>query len=295
MTLTAIPGVKVGHWTDPEGRTGCTVVVLPEPNVTGVEVRGGAPGTRETDLLAVGSRIERVQAILLTGGSAFGLAAADGVMRELAVDGRGHQTPASRVPLVPAAVVFDLPLDGGGIRPGPDEGAAAYRAATAEPVAMGLVGAGTATSAAKWRGFEFKVPTGIGSAVAETADGGLVGALVVLNPVGDVFTLEGEPLTGGSPVPPPPALLPRPLVNTTLVVVASTSSFTRAALTHLEIRAHDAVGACIRPSHTRYDGDVVFATACGSEPGDLDLAAEAAFVATGRAIEAAVRASCPPS
>jgi L-aminopeptidase/D-esterase-like protein len=291
MTLTAIPGVQVGHWTDPEARTGCTVVVLPEPNVTTVEARGGAPGTRETDLLAVGSRIDQVQAILLTGGSAFGLAAADGVMRELAVDGRGHQTPVARVPLVPAAVVFDLPLDGGGIRPGPDEGASAYRAASNAPVAMGRVGAGAATSAAKWRGFELRVPTGIGSAVVDSGDEHRVGALVVLNPVGDVFSLEGESLTGGAPVPPFPALLPRPLVNTTLVVVATSSRFTRAELIHLRIRAHDAIGACIRPSHTRYDGDVVFVSACGSDPGDVDLAAEAAFVATGRAIEAAVRAS----
>ena len=291
MTLTAIPGVAVGHWTDAELRTGCTVVVLPEPNVTAVEVRGGAPGTRETDLLAVGSRIEQVQAILLTGGSAFGLSAADGVMRELLADGRGHQTPVTRVPLVPAAVVFDIPLEGNGVRPGPEEGAAAYRAATPDPVEMGRVGAGAGTSSAKWRGFEFKVPTGIGSAVADTADARLVGVLVVLNPVGDVFTLEGESLTGGTPIPPSPALLPRPLVNTTLVVVATNSAFTRAELTHLKIRAHDAVGACIRPSHTRYDGDVVFVSSCGDEIGDLDLAAEATFVATGRAIEAAVKAS----
>jgi L-aminopeptidase/D-esterase-like protein len=291
MTLTSITGIRVGHWTDPDGRTGCTVVVLPEPNVTAVEVRGGAPGTRETDLLAVGSRIEQVQAILLTGGSAFGLGAADGIMAELLADGRGHQTPVLRVPLVPSAVVFDVPMDGGGIRPGPEEGALAYRAATSDPVVMGLVGAGTATSAAKWRGFEFKVPTGVGSAVAGTPDGRLVGALVVLNPVGDVFSLEGESLTGGAAVPPAPALMPRPLVNTTLVVVAVDAAFTRAELTTLKIRAHDAVGACIRPAHTRYDGDVVFVSACGTESGDLDLAAEAAFVATGRAIEAAVRSS----
>jgi L-aminopeptidase/D-esterase-like protein len=291
MTLTAIPGLRVGHWTDPERRTGCTVVVLPEPNVTTVEVRGGAPGTRETDLLAVGSRIEQVQAILLTGGSAFGLAAADGVVRELETDGRGHQTPVVRVPLVPAAVVFDLSPEGEGIRPGPEQGAAAYRAATSDPVPMGRVGAGAATSSAKWRGFELRVPTGVGSAVTDTGDGHIVAALVVLNPVGDVFTLEGESLTGGSMVPGPPAQLPRPLVNTTLVVVAGSSSFTRAELVQVRIRAHDAIGACIRPSHTRYDGDVVFVSACGKTPGDLDLGAEAAFVATGRAIEAAVRAS----
>lgn len=295
MTLTSIAGVRVGHWTDQENRTGCTVVVLPEPNVTAVEVRGGAPGTRETDLLAVGTRVDQVQAILLTGGSAFGLAAADGVVRELLADGRGHPTPAGRVPIVPGAVVFDLRLDGGGRRPGPEEGAAAYRAATTDPVRMGLVGAGTGTSAAKWRGFEFLKRTGIGSATVETPDGFSVGALVVLNPVGDVFSLEGESLTGGSPVPPPPAVPPQTLrsatINTTLVVIATTAAASRAELTRMAIRSHDAIGACIRPAHTRFDGDVVFVSACGTERGDVDLAAEAAFVATGRAIEAGVRES----
>lgn len=288
-TITAVPGIAVGHWTDPERRTGCTVVVLPEPNVTTVEVRGGAPGTRETDLLAAGMRVEQVQAILLTGGSAFGLAAAEGVVRELAADGRGHPTPVTPVPIVPAAVVFDLgdPV----FYPGPDQGAEAYRAASTQAVVQGRIGAGTATSSAKWRGFEFLIKTGLGSAIASTSDGRLVGALVVLNPVGDVFSLEGESLTGGDPVPGPPGIPPRPATNTTLVVVATDAALPRTGLARLTIRAHDAIGACIRPSHTRFDGDLVFATAVGSELGDLDLAAEAAFVATGRAIEAAVAAS----
>lgn len=295
MTITSIPGVRVGHWTDQENRTGCTVVVLPEPNVTTVEVRGGAPGTRETDLLAVGMRVEQVQAILLTGGSAFGLAAADGVVRELLKEGRGHPTPAGPVPIVPGAVVFDLPLEGGGRRPGPEEGAEAYRAATSDPTTMGLVGAGTGTSAAKWRGFEYLIRTGIGSAVVDTPDGFKVAALVVLNPVGDLFTLEGEALTGGFPVPPPPGIPPSAvntaMTNTTLVVVATNTAMTRAELTRLAIRSHDAIGVCVRPAHTRFDGDAVFVSACGTGRGDVDLAAEAAFVATGKAIEAGVRES----
>jgi L-aminopeptidase/D-esterase-like protein len=265
-------------------------VVLPEPNVTTVEVRGGAPGTRETDLLGVGMRVEQAQAILLTGGSAFGLAAADGVMAGLLARGRGHPTPAGPVPIVPAAVVFDLPLDGSGRRPGRDAGAAALSAASAGSVAMGRIGAGSGTSAAKWRGFEHLVHTGVGSSAVSTPDGAVVAALVVLNPVGDVFTLEGEPLTGGSPVPPPPALPPLPISNTTLVVCATDGAFSRADLTRLAVRAHDAIGACVRPSHTRFDGDVVFVSSCGSTTTDLDLAAEAAFVAVGRAIEASVKA-----
>lgn len=291
MTLTAIAGVKVGHWTDPEMRTGCTVVVLPEPNVTGVDVRGGAPGTRETDLLGVGMRVEQVQAILLTGGSAFGLAAADGVVRELLEDGRGHPTPATPVPIVPAAVVFDLPLEGGGVRPGPEQGALAYRAASADEVTMGRVGAGASTSCAKWRGFDLRVMTGIGSAAVPTPDGHLVAALVVMNPVGDVFSLDGRSLTGGDPIPGPPAPPPWAGTNTTLVSVVTDVAMSRAELTRLGIRAHDAIGACVRPAHTRFDGDVVFMTAVGTEPGDVDLAAEAAFVACGLAIEKAVSAS----
>ena len=288
-TITAVGGVGVGHWTDPELRSGCTVVVLPEPNVTTVEVRGGAPGTRETDLLASGRRVEQVQAILLTGGSAFGLAAADGVVKELLLDGRGHPTPVTPVPIVPAAVVFDLGPEI--FHPGPDQGAAAYRAASTEPVVQGRVGAGAATSSAKWRGFEHLVFTGIGSAVVATPDGHLVGALVVLNPVGDVFSLAGESLTGGDPIPGPPGIPPRPGTNTTLVVLATDSGLGRPGLGWLAIRAHDALGACIRPTHTRFDGDLVFASAVGLVDGDIDLAAEAAFVATGEAIAAAVRSS----
>lgn len=288
-TITAIAGVRVGHWTHSEAPTGCTVVVLPEPNVTTVEVRGGAPGTRETALLAVGMRVEQVQAILLTGGSAFGLAAADGVMTELAREGRGHPTPAGPVPIVPGAVVFDLALDGDSPKPDALSGASAYLAASSDPVEMGRVGAGAGTSAAKWRGFEHLVYTGIGSAVTETPDGHLVGALVVLNPVGDVFTLEGESLTGGDPVPGPPGIRPQPVTSTVLAVIITDAAMSRAELTRLAIRSHDAVGACVRPAHTRFDGDVVFVSAVGTERGDVDLAAEAAFVATGRAIEAGVR------
>jgi L-aminopeptidase/D-esterase-like protein len=291
VTLTAIAGVKVGHWTDPELRTGCTVIVLPEPNVTGVDVRGGAPGTRETDLLGVGMRVEQVQAILLTGGSAFGLAAAEGVVRELLEDGRGHPTPATPVPIVPAAVVFDLPLDGGGVRPGPEEGALAYRAAASTEVTMGRVGAGASTSSGKWRGFELRVMTGIGSAAVTTPDGHLVAALAVMNPVGDVFGLDGRSLTGGDPIPGPPAPPPWAGTNTTLISVVTDAAMSRAELTRLGIRAHDAIGACVRPAHTRFDGDVVFMTGVGLDRGDIDLAAEGAFVATGLAIEAAVTAS----
>lgn len=289
-TITAVPGVEVGHWSDLEAGTGCTVVVFPEPNIASAEVRGAAPGSRETALLEHGMRVEQIQAILLTGGSAFGLAAADGVVRGLEADGRGHVTPVARVPIVPAAVVFDLKLEGGGVRPGPAQGEAAYRAASPQPVTSGLIGAGTGTTVAKWRGFEHMRPGGLGSST-RTAGEATVGALVVLNAVGDVFTIEGEPLTGGPHEPGPPAPFPEAISNTTLVVLATDAAMTRSTLSRLAVRSHDALAVCIRPVHTRFDGDIVFAVSCGGLEGDVEALAEAAFGATAAAVESAVRAS----
>jgi L-aminopeptidase/D-esterase-like protein len=289
-TITAVPGVTVGHWSDHEARTGCTVVVFPEPNVASAEVRGAAPGSRETALLEHGMRVEQIQAILLTGGSAFGLAAADGVVRGLEADGRGHLTPVARVPIVPAAVVFDLQPGEDSVRPGPDHGELAYRAANNEPVPAGLLGAGTGTTVAKWRGLENMQPGGLGSAI-RPAGNATVGALVVLNALGDVFTIAGEPLTGGDHEPGPPALIPETLTNTTLVVLATDAVMTRAEVSRLAVRSHDALAVCVRPVHTRFDGDIVFAVSCGGVEGDVETLAEAAFGATAAAVERAVRAS----
>ena len=287
MTLTSVPGIEVGHWTDDLGRTGCTVVVLPRPNRVAVEIRGAAPGTRETALLAPGMRVEEVDAILLTGGSAFGLAAADGVITGLEEQGRGHPTPAGPVPIVPTAVIFDLAEGDATARPGPAEGLAAFRAAGPGPVAAGRIGAGTGATVGKWRGFEASSPGGLGSA-SVAWEGVVVGALAVVNAVGDVFTLEGEPLTGGDPVPGPSPMAVRPLQNTTLVVVATNAVFRREELTRLAVRAQDALAVCLRPAHTRYDGDIAFAVSCGETFADVDSVAELAFEAVGRAVEAAV-------
>lgn len=285
QTITAIPGIEVGHWTDPVGKTGCTVVVLPEPNVVTAETRGAAPGSRETALLKPGMAVEQCQAIVLTGGSAFGLAAADGVMQELEADGRGHSTPAGAVPIVPAAVIFDLMVGDATARPDAAAGRAAYRARTADPVSLGAVGAGTGATAAKWRGEP--IATGVGSALVEMA-GAKVGALVVLNALGDVFTLEGEPLSGGPHVAGVPPFMPEWGQNTTLVVVATDAEFSRSELIRLAVRGQDALAACLRPSHTRFDGDTCFSVSCGSVTAPLDLVAEAAFEAVGRAVRSAV-------
>lgn len=288
MTITSVPGLGVGHWTDPVGRTGTTVVTLPEPNRVVAEVRGAAPGSRELALLGPGMRVEEIQAIVLTGGSAFGLAAADGVVRALEAEGRGHQTARGPVPIVPTAVIYDLLAGDSAARPGPEQGAAAYVAVTTDPVAMGSVGAGTGALVAGWRGPEHFRPGGLGSASIRSGEA-TVGALAVVNAVGDVFTLEGESLTGGSLRSGPPGTHPAPLENTTLVVVATDARIERNDLLRLAVRAQDAVAACIRPGHTRYDGDVAFAVSCGEAEADLDAVGEAAFAVVGDAIEAALR------
>jgi L-aminopeptidase/D-esterase-like protein len=288
MTLTRVPGVRVGNWTHPDGLTGVTVVVPPQPNVAAVEVRGAAPGTRETALLAPGMKVQGVHAITLAGGSAYGLAAADGVMEALEADGIGYETPIGIVPIVPAAILFDMTVADRQARPRAESGAAAYRAASADPVPLGRVGAGAGATAAKWRGFDRLVPAGVGSASVTTPDGATVGALAIVNALGDVFTLEGESLTGGTAEPPMQMAPIDPLQNTTLMVVATDARVDRLGLQRLCVRAHDALGACLRPGHTRYDGDVVFALSCGDREGDLDALGEAAYVAMGRSFATAV-------
>jgi L-aminopeptidase/D-esterase-like protein len=287
-TLTTVAGVEVGHWTDSAAMTGCTVIRLPEPNVIAGETRGAAPGSRETALLRPGMAVEQAQAILLAGGSAFGLAAADGVMRELEAAGRGYPTPAGPVPIVPAAVLYDLLVGDPAVRPTAADGAAAYRTATTEPVEQGRVGAGTGATVAKWRGTP--QPAGIGSAAVEIG-GVTVGALVAVNALGDIFSLEGEALTGGPHAAGPLATGPPVGENTTLAVVATDAALTRLELTRLAVRAQDAFAACIRPAHTRFDGDTCFAVSCGNRTALVDNVAEGAFEATGRAIAAAIRHS----
>jgi len=270
-----------------------TVVVPPVPNVTAVEVRGAAPGTRETALLSPGMKVETVNALVLAGGSAFGLAAADGVVAGLEADGVGHETFAGVVPIVPAAILFDLGVGDASARPDAAAGRAAYESAGEGPVEMGSVGAGTGAVVAGWRGFENWQKGGVGS-VSEQIGDAVVGALAVVNAVGDVFTLEGEPLTGGDPVPGgPPADPPRPLENTTLVVVATDAAMDRSALLRLTTQAHGALSVCIRPGHTRYDGDAAFAVSCGTVEADPDAVGAAVFRVVGRSIEAALREATP--
>ncbi len=290
--ITDVPGVLVGHWQDEVARTGCTVVRFPPDNTASVETRGAAPGSRETALLAPGMAVRRVDAIVLAGGSAFGLAAADGVMRELEREGRGQVTPAGVVPIVPAAVIFDLIVGDASVRPGPAEGAAALRAASGSAIVDRFAGAGCGATVAKWRGETAMTRGGIGSA-SMAVGGAVVGAVVVANAIGDVFSLDGRSITGG------PGGLVEPFwlgggepplhQNTTLAVVATDAP--RAETDRMVIRAQDALAATLRPAHTRYDGDTIFSVAVGraveADP-DPDLLQEAAFLVTAAALVAAV-------
>ncbi len=262
LGLRDVPGLQVGHWTDADGATGCTVVLAGDGAVAGVDVRGSAPGTRETDLLRPTALVERVHAVCLAGGSAFGLAAADGVMRWLAERGIGFETGIVPVPIVPAAILFDLGV-GRPVWPGPDQGFAACEAAVRsdEPL-EGRVGAGAGATVGKLSGLTSAVPGGVGTAGRRLEDGTMVAALAVTNAVGNVVARDGS-LLAGSPAPETgPA--PPPWGNTTLAVIGTDAPLDRAGCRHLAMLGHDALALSIRPVHTMFDGDVVFALATGS-------------------------------
>jgi L-aminopeptidase/D-esterase-like protein len=290
MTIRDVPGIRVGHWTDAEARTGCTVVLGPDHGmVAGVDVRGSAPGTRETDLLRPTALVERIHAICLAGGSAFGLAAADGVMRRLAERGVGFVTAVRPVPIVPAAILFDLGVGDPGAFPTADAGAAATVAAESNVGPMeGPVGAGSGATVAKLGGMEHASPGGVGSAARRLPGGQVVGALVVNNALGDVYARDGSILVGR---PPDEAQSPS-AGNTVLIVVATDASVDRAQARKLAELGHDALARGIRPAHTMFDGDVVFAVSSGdgasNHPETLLEIAAAADDAIGEAIERSV-------
>ncbi len=278
--ITDVPGVLAGHWTG--AATGATVVVFPPGTVGSVEIRGGAPATRETAVLDPLATVEVVDAVVLTGGSAFGLAAADGVMRALAEQGRGFPTRGGPVPIVPAAAIFDLVV-AGDERPGPDEGRAALATALdpdGPALTTGRVGAGRGASVAKWRGQEHGATGGLGSASARDGDL-VVGALVVVNAVGDVVDADGTPIVASrapSDAPGFPEEAPfeetpfegQSGTNTTIAVVATNARCTKVECHLLARSANHGLARSIHPSHTRHDGDLAFVCATGTVDAHLD-------------------------
>lgn len=286
-------GFHVGHWTDERARTGCTVVLPPRGNVASCEVRGSSPGSRETELLHPDRRLTEVHAVLLTGGSAFGLAAADGVVAWLEERGVGYETSAAVVPIVPAAVVYDLATGRADVRPGPREGRAACDAASSGGVATGGVGAGAGATVGKWAGREHAAPGGVG--IGRAGDGETaVAALAVVNSVGDVVAGDGTVLAGArvardarsAPVEPPAPF------NTVLALVATGAALGKRDVRWLAARGADGVTISVRPAHTRYDGDVCFAIAApppdGAPAHDLDVLGRHATEAVAAAVRAAV-------
>jgi L-aminopeptidase/D-esterase-like protein len=287
--LTDVPGVRVGHATDLEGITGCTVVLCPENTVGGVEVRGGAPGTRETDALRPGTLAGEVHAVVLAGGSAFGLAAADGVARWLEGKGIGFHTGPARVPIVPAAVLFDLGIGDPSARPGPEHGAAACEAATDGTVAEGTVGAGTGATVAKMPDPAFAIKGGIGTAAIHRG-ALIVGAIAAVNAVGEVIGEDGQAIASNRAPPGAEQRLWRG-TNTTLVVVATNGRLTSLGCRRLAAAANDGIARAIRPAHTLWDGDTAFAFATGeveASPTEAEgPAADAVAIAIRRAVRSA--------
>jgi L-aminopeptidase/D-esterase-like protein len=323
-TLTAVDGIKVGHYTLSERPTGCTVILVDGDAVGGVSQRGGAPGTRETDLLNPLNMVDKVNAVVLSGGSAFGIEAATGTVRWLEEHNIGWDVRVAKVPIVPAAILFDLPVGGNPkIRPTADCGYKAAEAATSEPVKEGTIGAGAGATVGKLGGLAEHAgypagslkPTksGIGSAAIRLNSGLVVAAIVAVNAVGDIvdpsngrvvagvrapdgsFAYARKLLRAGSIAP------PRAGENTTIGLVATNAKLTKAQVNRMALMADDGLARAIVPSHTMGDGDTVFALATGRWNGDADvttigaLAAEAVADAIVRAATEATSAAGIPA
>lgn len=271
QTITAIEGIQVGHATNLTVKTGCTVILCPEGTTAGVDVRGAAPGTRETEAIRPGRLIQEVQAILLTGGSAFGLDAASGVVQYLEERNIGFPAGSVHVPIVPTAVIFDLHVGDPKIRPDKDMGYQACLNANDTPVSTGAIGAGTGATVGKAPGVE-PSQSGVGSACIRLENGLMVGAITVVNALGNVVNPKtGEIIAGGMEngryVDITVRLLDADIIpgtNTTIGVVATNAKLTVAEATRVAEMAHDGMARAIRPSHTMFDGDTLFTLATGT-------------------------------
>ncbi len=313
--ITDVPGIEAGHAQDDAALTGVTVVLCRRGAVGGVDVRGSAPGTRETDLLDPVNLVEKVHAVTLAGGSAFGLEAASGVARWLEEQGIGFETGAARVPIVPAAILYDLDLGRADVRPDAAMGYAAAASAARGPVAEGNVGAGTGASVGKIFGKAGAMKAGLGTASIEIGGGVIVGAIAAVNAFGDVIDPKsGQILAGARPVKIAPLKLGgegrfadtmkvmrtfagRQILrfatgrNTVIGVVAANVKFTKAEATKMAQMAQDGLARTVSPAHTMLDGDTIFALATGGKRADISAvgayAAEALALAIVRAVKTA--------
>jgi len=277
--ITDVQGIKVGHWTESRRPTGCTVLIFEKDATAGVDVRGGAPGTHETDLLNPTTSVQQVQAILLSGGSAFGLEASAGVSRFLEENGRGFHMGTAVVPVVPSAILFDLGVGDPKIRPTAESGYKAAQAATAGKVAEGNVGAGAGATVGKMFGMKSAMKSGIGTASIRVGNTGIVvAAIVAVNAVGDVVNPENGKIVAGARKPDGSGFMDSMArireghgvqitgANTTIGVVATNVAFDKAQTTKIAQMAHDGLARTIYPVHTPDDGDTIFAVATGAIP-----------------------------
>ena len=303
--ITQVPGILVGHATDNEHHTGCSVIICPENTVGGVDIRGPSPGSRETALLGPDKHVQDVTAILLTGGSAFGLAAADGVVRYLEENDLGHWTPRATVPIVPAAVVYDLFFSEGKRRPDAEMGYQSCQVAQSEEVAQGNVGAGAGVTVGKWAGFDGIMKGGFGTAAEEVeVEGGerlIVGAVAVTNCVGDILNTDGTVLAGArssdgtwfAENDPLQHLVKEPEIpegtNTTLMVAATNAALNKVDVNRLAQHAQNGLVMAVRPAHTTHDGDTAFALATGEVEVRFDLVAYLTELVVAESIRNSVR------
>jgi L-aminopeptidase/D-esterase-like protein len=312
-TITDVRGIEVGHAQDEEALTGCTVILCRKGAVAGVDVRGGAPGTRETDLLNPINLVEKVHAIVLAGGSAFGLDAASGVMRYLEENKIGFNTGVAKVPIVPSAILYDLNLGRADVRPDSAMGYSAASAAVADVFAEGNVGAGTGASVGKMFGTTLAMKSGLGTASMDIGGGVIVGAIVAVNAWGDVIDpTTGEIVAGlrsgkvgplkvgkGIQFADTLAVMKTPMGrgvlgfashgNTVIGVVATNAKLTKAQATKVAQMAQDGVARTIRPAHTMLDGDVIFALSAGNKKADVSIIGAFAAEVMAQAILRAVK------
>jgi L-aminopeptidase/D-esterase-like protein len=292
-SLTDINGVLAGHYTDAQAQTGCTVVLLGSGAVAGVDVRGSAPGTRETDLLRPTNAVQQAHALLLSGGSAYGLAAADGVMRWLEEHGFGFDTGVALVPIVPAAVLFDLAVGSATERP---DASAGYKACqnASEKLEQGRVGAGTGAMVGKAAGMHRAAHGGFGSASIVLPGGVIVSAGFAVNALGDIYDhTTGRKITGMhggivSDVMMSGRGMDFSGQNTTIGIVGTNAALTKEQANKLAAVGQDGIAMCVRPAHTMFDGDTVFAFGTGEKTGDFNAILTAGAEAVARAIINAV-------
>ena len=306
-SIVDVSGIAVGHAHDLEALTGVTVVLCEAGAVGGVDQRGGAPGTRETDLLRPMHLVQRVHAIVLTGGSAFGLDSASGAMRYLEERGIGYETPNARVPIVAAAVLFDLGIGRADVRPDAALGYAACASATSDEARSGNVGAGAGATVGKILGMGQAMKSGVGTASVDLGDGAVVGALFAVNALGDVVDPATGKIIAGARSAGEHSLTfidtldaARQLIktpaqrfaspdNTVIGVVATNADLTKEEANKVAQMAHDGLARAIRPAHTMFDGDTIFALATGQVPADVNVIGAYAAEVTARAIVNAVR------